>query len=128
MNILDIVDLAIPIQTVNVDFFTVDPETLSFVSFGAEIDGTDNTGKIIPVYVITTENITELTLSVSSSENIISKIDSGVKIISNFFALTNNNTITINNVQQNTPYRITIFVSIKDDTYSYGDLELIWSY
>lgn len=128
MHILDVIDLTVPAQSIEVDFFTVDPETLSFVSFGSEIEGSDNTGKIIPVYVITTENIQELTLSVSSSVNITAKIKTGVSLISGFNNVVNNNTITVSNIQQNTPHRITLFLMVNENTYDSGDLEIIWSY
>lgn len=128
MNILDLVDINVPSIVDNVEFYTVDPDTLSFVKFGSTLMGTSNRGKTVSLYVIASENISVLSITVSSSSNISATIDSGSKVISDFSGMQNNNTIEILNLQQNSPERITLFYSIKDNEWSNGDIEMTWSY
>jgi hypothetical protein len=128
MNIFDLVDIDIPTTVDKVEFYTVDPTTLSFVKFGNEIIGTNNSGKLISLYVITTEDISELNISVQTSSNINAKIKTDRGIQSDFSGIQNNNTITINNILQNTPFRITMLLTIEMNTWSEGSLEFLWRY
>ena len=128
MNILNLVDITVPAVTDKVEFYTVDPLTLFFVKFGTELLGTSNYGKVVSLYVISMEDIAKLTITASSSSNITCKILEGEKIISDFSGTPDSNTITVSNILQNTPTRITMFYSINDNEWADGSMELIWSY
>ena len=105
MNILELVDIDIPVTSDKVEFYTVDPETFSFVKFGTDLPGTSNTGKVVSMYVITTEDIANLSIVVQTSSNIIAKIKEGSGILSDFSIISNNNNINLLNVTRNTPIR-----------------------
>jgi len=128
MNIFNLVDIDIPTTVDKVEFYTVDPTTLSFVKFGTEIIGTNNSGKLIALYVIATEDISELNITVQTSSNIGAKLKIDRGIQSDFSGVQNNNTITINNVMQNTPIRITMFMTIEMNSWAEGSIELLWNY
>ena len=128
MNIFNLVDIDIPTTVDKVEFYTVDPTTLSFVKFGTEIIGTNNSGKLIALYVIATEDISELNITVQTSSNIGAKLKIDRGIQSDFSGVQNNNTITINNVMQNTPIRITMFMTIEMNSWAEGSIELVWNY
>lgn len=128
MNILELVDIDIPITSDKVEFYTVDPETFSFVKFGTDLLGTNNTGKVVSMYVITTEDIANLSIGVQTSSNIIAKVKEGNGILSDFSVMSNNNNINLLNVTQNTPIRITLFFSVLKDEWEDGEIEMVWSY
>lgn len=128
MNILELVDIDIPTISDKVEFYTVDPETFSFVKFGTDLLGTNNSGKVVSMYVITTEDIAVLSIGVQTSSNIIAKIKEGSGILSDFSVVLNNNNINLLNVTQNTPTRITLFFSVLRGDWEDGEIEMIWSY
>lgn len=128
MNILELVDIDIPTTSDKVEFYTVDPETFSFVKFGTDLLGTNNSGKVVSMYVITTEDIAVLSIGVQTSSNIIAKIKEGSGILSDFSVVLNNNNINLLNVPQNTPIRITLFFSVLRGDWEDGEIEMIWSY
>lgn len=128
MNILELVDIDIPATSDKVEFYTVDPETFSFVKFGTDMLGTNNTGKVVSMYVITTEDIANLSIVVQTSSNIIAKIKEGSGILSDFPIISNNNNINLLNVTRNTPIRITLFFSILKNEWEDGEIEMVWSY
>ena len=128
MNILELVDIDIPTTSDKVEFYTVDPETFSFVKFGTDLLGTNNTGKVVSMYVITTEDIANLSIGVQTSSNIIAKVKEGNGILSDFSVMSNNNNINLLNVTQNTPIRITLFFSVLKDEWEDGEIEMVWSY
>lgn len=128
MNILELVDIDIPVTSDKVEFYTVDPETFSFVKFGTDLLGTSNTGKVVSMYVITTEDIANLSIVVQTSSNIIAKIKEGSGILSDFSIISNNNNINLLNVTRNTPIRITLFFSILKNEWEDGEIEMVWSY
>ena len=128
MNILELVDIDIPTTSDKVEFYTVDPETFSFVKFGTDLLGTNNTGKVVSMYVITTEDIANLSIGVQTSSNIIAKVKEGNGILSDFSVMSNNNNISLLNVTQNTPIRITLFFSITKNEWEDGEIEMVWSY
>lgn len=128
MNILELVDIDIPATSDKVEFYTVDPETFSFVKFGTDLLGTSNTGKVVSMYVITTEDIANLSIVVQTSSNIIAKIKEGSGILSDFSIISNNNNINLLNVTRNTPIRITLFFSILKNEWEDGEIEMVWSY
>lgn len=128
MNILELVDIDIPATSDKVEFYTVDPETFSFVKFGTDMLGTNNTGKVVSMYVITTEDIANLSIVVQTSSNIIAKIKEGSGILSDFSIISNNNNINLLNVTRNTPIRITLFFSILKNEWEDGEIEMVWSY
>ena len=128
MNILELVDIDIPTTSDKVEFYTVDPETFSFVKFGTDLLGTNNTGKVVSMYVITTEDIANLSIGVQASSNIMAKVKEGNGILSDFSVMSNNNNISLLNVTQNTPIRITLFFSVLKDEWEDGEIEMVWSY
>lgn len=128
MNILELVDIDIPTTSDKVEFYTVDPETFSFVKFGTDLLGTNNTGKVVSMYVITTEDIANLSIGVQTSSNIMAKVKEGNGILSDFSIMLNNNNINLLNVTQNTPIRITLFFSVLKDEWEDGEIEMVWSY
>lgn len=128
MNILELVDIDIPTTSDKVEFYTVDPETFSFVKFGTDLLGTNNTGKVVSMYVITTEDIANLSIGVQTSSNIMAKVKEGNGILSDFSVMSNNNNISLLNVTQNTPIRITLFFSVLKDEWEDGEIEMVWSY
>lgn len=128
MNILELVDIDIPTTSDKVEFYTVDPETFSFVKFGTDMLGTNNSGKVVSMYVITTEDIADLSIGVQTSSNIIAKIKEGSGILSDFSVVLSNNNINLLNVTQNTPIRITLFFSVLRGDWEDGEIEMIWSY
>ena len=128
MNILELVDIDIPTTSDKVEFYTVDPETFSFVKFGTDLLGTNNTGKVVSMYVITTEDIANLSIGVQTSSNIMAKVKEGNGILSDFSVMSNNNNINLLNVTQNTPIRITLFFSVLKDEWEDGEIEMVWSY
>lgn len=128
MNILELVDIDIPTTSDKVEFYTVDPGTFSFVKFGTDLLGTNNTGKVVSMYVITTEDIANLSIGVQTSSNIIAKVKEGSGILSDFSVMSNNNNINLLNVTQNTPIRITLFFSVLKNEWEDGEIEMVWSY
>jgi hypothetical protein len=128
MNILELVDINIPVTPQDVDFYTVDPETLSFVRFGDNIISGKNNGRAFPLYVITSSNIAELTISAQSSSNIKAKIKEGSGIISDFSMISNNNTLSLVNVLQNTPTKISLYLEVLSHEWGEGSVDLVWSY
>jgi len=128
MNILNMIDINMPTVSDKVEFYNIDPDTLSFVKFGADIFGTNNYGKIMALYVITTEDISELNLTIQTSSNIVAKVADGISDISDFVSVSPGNSITLTNVLQNTPTRITVFFSVIERSWDDGEIEILWSY
>jgi hypothetical protein len=128
MNILNMIDINMPTVSDKVEFYNIDPDTLSFVKFGADIFGTNNYGKIMALYVITTEDISELNLTIQTSSNIVAKVADGISDISDFVSVSPGNSITLANVLQNTPTRITVFFSVIERSWDDGEIEILWSY
>ena len=128
MNILDMININMPTTSDKVEFYNIDPDTLSFVKFGADVFGTNNYGKIMALYVITTEDISELNLTIQTSSNIVAKIAGGINDISDFVPIASGNSITLTNVLQNTPTRITVFFSVNERNWDDGEIEILWSY
>lgn len=128
MNIMELTDISLPTGISEVDFYTIDPDTLSFVRFGTDIFGTNNYGKLLPLYVVTTNNLQSLTLTVNSSSNLSAKIIGNNGSIYDFQGIENNNTITISSVYANTPTRITMFFALISDEWDGADISIIWNY
>ena len=127
-TILDMTDIIIPQLVETVEFYTVDPETQSFVLFGSVIKGSDQTGVYMPVYIITNTEIPELTLSIQSSSNVIAKIIYGNSTQYDFTSIQDNNTIKVSNILSDTPVRLTVFYSISNTDIDIGEIEILWSY
>lgn len=127
-TILEMTDMVVPQTVDDVEFYTVEPDTQSFVLFGSTIKGSDQNGVNVPVYIISSVNIEELTLSIQSSSNIVAKIANGSKSKYDFVSISNNNTVVLNNITSNTPIRLTVFYAISNTDIDFGDMEILWSY
>ena len=127
-TILEMTDVVVPQIIDDVEFYTVDPETQSFVLFGSTITSSDQMGISVPVYLISNTEIPTLTVSIQSSSNIEAKILVGNASKYDFVGTDNNNSISVENILSNTPVRLTIFYAISTIELDFGDIEIIWSY